>query len=100
MLFKCNFIWEWSACVSFTDLFLNNFFLKSEQAVVVVLGFLFVSLFFSCIFPFSGSIARDTTVEKHTNIGTMFQIVFRGNGYAVCNLVSKNNFRKNLVKLQ
>lgn len=89
-------------CVRFTDLFLNFFF--PEQTVVVVLAFL-VGFFF-CIFPLNlkqsnnnqtqtKTIARDAAVEKHLNVGIELTVVFHGDSYAVCNLISKNNFKKN-----
>lgn len=72
-----------------------------QQTVAVELGVLFVSLvFLECIFPLKGTIARDTAVEKHTIWNIVAIFVFHGNDYAACNLVSKNNSRKNLLKLQ
>lgn len=52
-LFKCSLGWEWSTCVRFTDLcvLLNEFVVMSEQAAVVALGLLFVSLGFFLYFP-------------------------------------------------
>lgn len=74
--------------------FLNNFFqfLNGQWQLCWVFN-LFV---FYCVFP----LKKVLPVEKHLNIGIVLPVVFQGRGYTVCNLISKNNFKKNLTKLQ